>query len=410
MSRDTRTRVTPTPASLPVRHVRVRMPAGGGDDLWMILPGEAWCLTEARHGLMCGLILQDAAMFDTARDAVHRRLSLYVIDATLAPDYDRDGIPLRGGVREALLPAAGELLRSRLPSPPDRYMPPGVETVFAGGRTERSRGRLGRHGVHDALNWWCRFDVLGHPSEQRRGFFPGHGDRLRAAFGNPFRPILHPCETCDLRGEPCAYHRCREGRFVSVDDATDVSRAAAEACNAGVPAERPGGMRCGVRRAWLTEDVRRLAEACIDECVTPEGPSGESYGVLADALEDAGCDDEMLLCPLRGLVQTPAACCRRVVVAVASLGNVRKWAESPAGRLGVVRFLPHCGCATDRGDGRGGDGVTWTKSPVHPVRANHAFVTVCEAAARKSWLPRRARVAARIAEPAAEEREGGPAT
>jgi hypothetical protein len=48
-----------------------------------------------------------------------------------------------------------------------------------------------------------------------------------------------------------------------------------------------------VRPAWLTADVLRLAGGAYDECRFDDLP------VLADALEDAGCDASELLAHLR---------------------------------------------------------------------------------------------------------------
>jgi hypothetical protein len=57
--------------------------------------------------------------------------------------------------------------------------------------------------------------------------------------------------------------------------------------------------------AWLTWNdgtVRRLAEAIYNERSLPKGHlDGTRIGVLADALEDAGCADPDLLGHLRGL-------------------------------------------------------------------------------------------------------------
>ncbi len=90
---------------------------------------------------------------------------------------------------------------------------------------------------------------------------PAVADAMRAAFGNPFRPIGYY-----LDGGPNA------GWCDQVD---------------------PG---------WLNEDVCRLVEEAHAEAkVTADGfLSGFVPSVLADALEDAGCDCDQVLMPLRG--------------------------------------------------------------------------------------------------------------
>jgi hypothetical protein len=53
--------------------------------------------------------------------------------------------------------------------------------------------------------------------------------------------------------------------------------------------------------AWRTAAVLALAEAAYEERVLPAGTlDPDRLGVLADALEDAGCSDEAILSHLRG--------------------------------------------------------------------------------------------------------------
>jgi hypothetical protein len=55
-----------------------------------------------------------------------------------------------------------------------------------------------------------------------------------------------------------------------------------------------------VEPAWRGGTVARLAQAAYDECVLPAGILDNTrLGILADALEDAGCVDEELLSHLR---------------------------------------------------------------------------------------------------------------
>jgi hypothetical protein len=57
----------------------------------------------------------------------------------------------------------------------------------------------------------------------------------------------------------------------------------------------------GVEPAWRTPDVVALAEAAYDERLLPSGHLDPArLSILADALEDAGCDDAKLLRHLRG--------------------------------------------------------------------------------------------------------------
>jgi hypothetical protein len=53
--------------------------------------------------------------------------------------------------------------------------------------------------------------------------------------------------------------------------------------------------------AWLTPNVRGLAEAAYDERRLPSGElEGDRLAVLADALEEEGCTEAALLTHLRG--------------------------------------------------------------------------------------------------------------
>ncbi|MBI1914398.1 MAG: hypothetical protein HYS12_06615 [Planctomycetes bacterium] len=53
--------------------------------------------------------------------------------------------------------------------------------------------------------------------------------------------------------------------------------------------------------AWLIPSVRALARSAYDERILPAGPlDADRLAVLADALEDAGCDNADILSHLRG--------------------------------------------------------------------------------------------------------------
>jgi hypothetical protein len=59
---------------------------------------------------------------------------------------------------------------------------------------------------------------------------------------------------------------------------------------------------CVITGTWLTADVRTLAEAAYEERFLPSGTLDPvRLGVLADALEEAGCTSEAILDHLRGL-------------------------------------------------------------------------------------------------------------
>jgi hypothetical protein len=54
-------------------------------------------------------------------------------------------------------------------------------------------------------------------------------------------------------------------------------------------------------RQWLTTDAVALARAAYEECLLPRCDlDGARLGVLADALEEAGCSDQAVLDHLRG--------------------------------------------------------------------------------------------------------------
>jgi hypothetical protein len=56
----------------------------------------------------------------------------------------------------------------------------------------------------------------------------------------------------------------------------------------------------GFDRAWRTRDVDALARAAYEERVLPQGTlHGERLGLLADALEESGCDNVEILAHLR---------------------------------------------------------------------------------------------------------------
>ncbi len=116
-------------------------------------------------------------------------------------------------------------------------------------------------------------------------------DRIRRALGNPFRPIVYRCTSCT--GEGCESHCCETCDPAGIDHCRHGTRC------------KPRGYRLGVDPRLLTADVRNIVPAVIDGDTPP--------GVLADALEDAGCGEERLLMPLRcfdPVFRKDCVCCR----------------------------------------------------------------------------------------------------
>jgi hypothetical protein len=119
------------------------------------------------------------------------------------------------------------------------------------------------------MDWLSRWNLnaVGEPAAQAA--------LLRDVFGNPWRPVMLP-RTFDTEG----------GQLTTV------------AC-------------CD----WLTPDVRALARAAYEEYLPNGLLDPARLAVLADALEDTGCDSEELLRHLRGQGR-----CRCLAVPCCALG------------------------------------------------------------------------------------------
>ncbi len=153
---------------------------------------------------------------------------------------------------------------------------------------------------------------------------PDMADCLRRAFGNPFRPI-RPRGAMTVR-EP--------GGGLSGLYAADVFYGAFSEDD-GPPA------------SWLTDDVVRLAAALYAE------PTAATACVLADALEDAGCDCDQVLMPLRGARPAVAFGC-------------------DCGGTGVPEAMPETRCVCD---GRN----AWVGPKTLPFRGMYALEVLREA-------------------------------
>ncbi len=177
-------------------------------------------------------------------------------------------------------------------------------------------------------------------------------ERIRNAFGNPFRPVVRPCR-CDV----CRNERL-DGRY---GVPTDGSR---PACSAIYSASVPHRYEPGLDFRYLSRDVRDVATAIAEGGADGGGADGSADGdaallVLADALQDAGCDDLRVLMPLRGYEPALIPGCR-------CGGAVRRPEDK--------RRMRACAC--------GGRDV-WGAEPMCPAvgRATHVFLCVCEAIA-----------------------------
>jgi hypothetical protein len=122
--------------------------------------------------------------------------------------------------------------------------------------------------------WWCGDHIIGVPKVTRAAL-------LREVVGNPWRPArLPPCRRCDGDGEAHGSERpfAWEG-----------------------PGSYPGPCPVchGARHALATPAVLGIARRAHDL------RDWEALPILADALEDAGCEDRGVLDHLRDLVLCP---------------------------------------------------------------------------------------------------------
>ncbi len=198
---------------------------------------------------------------------------------------------------------------------------------------------------------------------RRRPDYRDFADRLRRAVGNPFRPIQYRCPACGeaaARGEGRDFG-CDAGGDIDTEGATpDGSRPSYRTTRQGVGGPGTGhylrecrlrttgkspGTRVGVDPAWMSPDVIRLVRLCTRE------PDRAHFGLLADALQDAGCDQEQLLMPLLGKRGVPKSGC--------------KCFNNHAARKSAA-----CGCG----------GSDWYDDPLPPSRAMHGFVLLHTAA------------------------------
>lgn len=109
---------------------------------------------------------------------------------------------------------------------------------------------------------------------------------LREVIGNPFRPVTLPRPVCPAcRGEG------REHGF----GLTDYSRVC-RTCGTGEAYRGSGLLPC----PWLTPTMLSLAEAAYEHRNDRGHLDPSRLAVLADALEEAGCDNEEVLHHLRG--------------------------------------------------------------------------------------------------------------
>ncbi len=187
-----------------------------------------------------------------------------------------------------------------------------------------------------------------------RGFAAPLACRLRAVVGNPFRPITRICYACRGTGT-CLYGECRSELH-----------------------GKPAGRIRGVDPAWLSDDVARVAASLAAPRTGLDGGTilGSELPVLADALEDAGCDDERLLMPLRGFASVPLSFCtcdglrmREIDVTTvtdAACGK-RTFLQNGDGCDQRVRWLPQ----------------TAIVSLPLPAESHHVLLAIVEAAERR---------------------------
>ncbi len=202
---------------------------------------------------------------------------------------------------------------------------------------------------------------------------------LRAAFGNPYRPIVYECDDCrrfgrwcgtfkgDMPLQPQASGRCglawKVGEWsVAPGDASAGGGGASVAGwgTKSLPVKLVGTGKVGVNPAWVSDDVRRLTAQLY------ERPGSDVGCVLADALEDAGCTDELILMPLRGAQPAVPFGCRcdgtNRTWEVPRRGEVSRYGDAPC----VCRGVP-----------------AWTGPVVVPFRGMYVLDLLRHAAAAR---------------------------
>lgn len=116
---------------------------------------------------------------------------------------------------------------------------------------------------------------------------PWRADILRDIVGNPFRPVALP------KGPARLCPRCEGDGWVPTPDGLYASRAACKVCNG------KGTLNLFDPCPWINPTVQSLATAAYEHR-TPQGHlDAARLAVLADALEEAGCDSEDVLRHLR---------------------------------------------------------------------------------------------------------------
>lgn len=106
---------------------------------------------------------------------------------------------------------------------------------------------------------------------------------LREIVGNPWRPAYHG----ETEERPCP--DCPPGRFdIDCDD-----------CGGS------GTVQVWKPRACLAPDILAQAQACYDDRLPDGTLDHDRLAVLADAMEEAGCNEELLLSHLRGMELLP---------------------------------------------------------------------------------------------------------
>lgn len=124
-------------------------------------------------------------------------------------------------------------------------------------------------------------NILGLHSQYSNEY---RADLLREIVGNPFDPVRlgRECTRCNGKGHVKTYRR-ENREFGGTEVVADSSY-----CKGCLGEGRVG------KRDWITADVLRLANDAYDS------RDFSSLPILADALEDAGCDDRRILDHLRG--------------------------------------------------------------------------------------------------------------
>lgn len=118
----------------------------------------------------------------------------------------------------------------------------------------------------------------------------------REVLGNPFRPTRKQCPGC--KGE--RFTGFQGSDSVADAFAIELMNRACRVCNRdNKTQEEWHGFVPGVEPAWLSADVLRMAASAYDD-----REFGELF-MIADALEEAGCDEQDVLQHLRGFQRHP---------------------------------------------------------------------------------------------------------